>query len=423
MPDHPARPRLHLTPRTGWINDPLGLTAHDGRYHLFFQQVPDRTTWAAEQHWGHAVSTDLLHWDELDPALSPGDGDDGVWSGSLVVPPQGDPAIFYTSARGPQTHLARPRLARPVDASWATWSKGPLLADLPADLDLVAVRDPYVVHDGTSWLMLLGAGLADGTATALTYRSDDLEAWRYDGLLAGRHTSRTDPWTGDAWECPQLFPLGDRWVLVVSVWREGASGGEAYAVGDLVDGRFHAERWEPLTYGPSLYAGSAFVDADRGRGLIHWLRGVEDPAGRWAGAHSLPHALDLVDDRLVVRPHDAVAAARGASARTASGGRTTLDGPADVVWTLEEPGATAGLVLGAGPSRVDLAVEGGRLVARLGDESWEMPVVGPELRVVVDGPVVEVFGGAGVLAVVAPVTGPRDVEVRGRCDVVVHELA
>ncbi len=296
-----GRPRLHFTATRGWINDPLGLTHHDGRYHLFFQAVPGSTTWATEQHWGHATSPDLLHWTPAGTALSPGDGDDGVWSGSIAVPDDGPAALFYTSARHPDTHLGHTRVARPDDVSWRTWTKGRVVVTPPVDMDLLALRDPFVTHDGTSWLMLLGAGLRDGTATALAYRSTDLHTWAYDGPLAERHSSLTEPWTGEMWECPQLFRAGGRWVLLVSAWSPRGPGHEAYAVGDLVGGRFVADTWHRLTYGDSLYAGAHFRDAAGAPGLVHWLRGVTDPGGRWAGAHSLPHAVDVVGDRLVVR--------------------------------------------------------------------------------------------------------------------------
>ena len=71
-----TRPRLHFTARTGWINDPLGLSFHGGRYHLFFQYVPGQTQWGPEQCWGHATSDDLLHWIEQPVALDDGDSTD-----------------------------------------------------------------------------------------------------------------------------------------------------------------------------------------------------------------------------------------------------------------------------------------------------------------------------------------------------------
>ncbi len=83
------RPTLHFTPRSGWINDPLGLTHRDGTYHLYFQHVPGQAEWAHTCHWGHATSPDLLHWTERPVALAPGDGDAGCWSGSIVASDDG----------------------------------------------------------------------------------------------------------------------------------------------------------------------------------------------------------------------------------------------------------------------------------------------------------------------------------------------
>jgi beta-fructofuranosidase len=59
-----SRPRLHFTPRRGWVNDPYGVTFHGGRYHLFFQSLPVQVAWQSDLHGGHAVSDDLVSWDE-----------------------------------------------------------------------------------------------------------------------------------------------------------------------------------------------------------------------------------------------------------------------------------------------------------------------------------------------------------------------
>ena len=88
MTSLPDRPEFHFTPTKGWINDPYGLVFHGGVYHLFFQYVPDSVTWASNCHWGHATSRDLVSWVEQDPAIAPGEDDDGIWSGSLAVDEQ-----------------------------------------------------------------------------------------------------------------------------------------------------------------------------------------------------------------------------------------------------------------------------------------------------------------------------------------------
>ncbi len=392
-----ARPTFHFTPRTGWINDPLGLTHHGGRYHLFFQQVPGSLSWEAAQHWGHATSDDLLRWTEREPALSPGDGDEGVWSGSLVRGDGTRAVIFYTAVSGADHSVGRIRVARPTDRSWLTWSKGAVVARLPDGVATVAFRDPQVVWDGTAWLMIVGAGLTDGTATALAYRSDDLETWTYDGPLASRHASVREPlWTGLAWECPQLLLVDDRWVLTVSVWEPGHARDQAYALGDLVGGRFIAEGWHPLSHGGCHYAGSAFADTVGRPGLIHWLRGVKDPAGAWAGAHSLPHALHVAGDRLVTRPHPHLAAARTATSTVR--GLTPIRPATDLEWSLE-PGRPARLeIRDAVGAVVSLQSEGSTLEIRGDRGTGHLPHTGTSVRVVLDGPVIEVFTDNGVFA-------------------------
>jgi beta-fructofuranosidase len=411
--DDATRPRLHFTARSGWINDPLGLTHHDGRYHLFFQHVPATTSWATEQHWGHATSADLLHWQEGPVALSPGDGDDGVWSGSLVR--DGDRAvIFYTSADARNPQLGRVRPAWPTDASWHTWDKGPFVAPLPDDVAVSAVRDPYVTHDGDSWLMLLGAGLADGSGGALAYRSHDLVRWEYDGMLASRPASATDPWTGEIWECPQLVRVDGVWALVIAAWGGGHPGFGAYALGDLRGGRFVPERWHRFTYGPSLYAGSAFHDADGAPGLVHWLREVR--GADWAGAHSVPHALALRGDRLEVTPHPALAGARTGEGEAARAAGTAVVGPHEVTWTAATGGALT-LARDDGPV-LRLEATDRALHLHAGGEPFEMPR-GDEVRVLVDGPVVEVFtaGVAGATPVRASAGPTRVIVDRGEAHV------
>ncbi len=195
--------------------------------------------WDPGCHWGHATSGDLLRWEEQEVAIAPGDGDEGCWSGSVVLPPGRDPVLFYTSVCAPDLGVGTVRTARPRAGTWAGWTKQGQVAGPPNGVPVEMFRDPHVFADGDGWRMLVGAGLTGGRAAVLGFTSPDLEAWTYDGVVAERSVDEHDPmWTGSCWECPQLFTLGDRHVLLVSVWHAHELQHVAYAVGDFVDGRF-----------------------------------------------------------------------------------------------------------------------------------------------------------------------------------------
>ncbi|MFI7065051.1 glycoside hydrolase family 32 protein [Kribbella sp. NPDC050124] len=408
------RPRLHLTALEGWINDPLGLTFHNGQYHLFFQHVPGQTEWGPKCRWGHATSKDLLHWTQGPAVLAPGEGDDGCWSGSVVADP---PTLFYTTVDSDDVRIGRVRIARPTSDDWTTWAKAEVVAVLPEGIEAIAYRDPFVFHDGDRWRMLMGGGLADGTATALIYTSDDLQQWAYDGDLASRHSSEDQPlWTGAVWECPQLFPLGDSWVLTVSVWEPFVPHYQAYAVGTYRDGRFVAEHWARLSYGPSYYAGSTFTDAHGRRGMIYWLRGVDDHRQGWAGANSIPHLLSLHDDTMVAEPHPNVTALRSAGTVVKSGEESVnLPSVADIEWSLDASTGSAGLTLADADGNIVLSLrtQDGVLDAITRDGNWSMPVGGNEIRLVVDGPIAELFSATGTMALPLSQVGGVALDVTG----------
>lgn len=386
MASRVSRPRVHFTARTGWINDPHGMTVVDDRYHLFFQHVPGSTQWGPNCHWGHAVSDDLVNWESRPIALAPGDGDDGVWSGSISVDDDGDALLFYTSVQVPDFGIGQVRVARPTDSSWDHWDKGEVVVELPEQLDAVAFRDPFVLRDGDGWRMLVGTALRDGTAAAASFSSADRRDWTYDGLAAQRSGSATDPvWTGALWECPQIFEIDGKHIMVTSIWEDDVLHYVAYAVGEYQDGQFTAQQWHRLTYGGSYYAPSFYRDRDGELTLTFWLRGAADEATGWAGAHSIPHRLTLEGDRLVTRAHPEVLEQIRAIENI--GDRHGLE---LLLW---DPSRTDVLVSSESGNLTLRAVEGGVDVLD-GGERTHLPNVGDEpVALLVDGPVLEVFFG------------------------------
>jgi fructan beta-fructosidase len=81
--DQTYRPQFHFTSRKNWLNDPNGMVYYDGEYHLFFQHKPT-TNPIPSKSWGHAVSKDMVHWEQLPHAIFPYGGG-VIWSGTGAV--------------------------------------------------------------------------------------------------------------------------------------------------------------------------------------------------------------------------------------------------------------------------------------------------------------------------------------------------
>ncbi|KAK9810230.1 hypothetical protein WJX72_007025 [[Myrmecia] bisecta] len=232
----PERPIFHVSPRSGWINDPNAPIYAGGKYHLFYQHIINGCEWDFGIVWGHAVSTDLVHWEHLPPALmpTPGGADaDGCFSGCCAVDHDGTPTILYTGVRlrsnpecGPlppaECDLNLPFIETqcsafpdPSDPTMATWVKGtePVIATPPPDMPLVGWRDPFIFEikgkqgNGHEWGMLMGSGTKGRGGAVMVYRSSSLATgWRYDGMLCEADTVDT----GAMWECPLLVKLDVR---------------------------------------------------------------------------------------------------------------------------------------------------------------------------------------------------------------------
>lgn len=398
-----TRPRVHFT-ADGWINDPYGIVWDGERYHLFHQALPGRVTWAPDCQWGRAEAPDLVRWSARAPALTPQAFERGCWSGSAV--PDGDGLrLFYSRIVGDDWSRAAIATATPTGDEWTSGPADVVIANPPDGVR--TFRDPYVFRHLDEWVMIVGAGCADGSAAALQYRSLDLRSWTYDGPLCARASDSTEGgvWTGAMWECPQLFPLGDSWALVVSVWDADVLQYVAGALGDYDGRRFVAREWQRLTHGSCAYAMSAFADRDGRRCAMSWLREepqVDESLTGWAGALSAPAVVTRTDEgRLALAPHpDLWALGEAEPGCSADDGETRLPlaGAAGEVALVPVPGLTIRVV----DARGELAVlEFDRArpqlhVHRPGRSSEQLPVSGGrELRLLFDADLLEVFGAGG----------------------------
>jgi fructan beta-fructosidase len=287
------RPQFHFTPARGWTNDPNGMVYYDGEYHLFFQHNPYGVQWG-NMTWGHAVSTDMIHWRQLPDAIHP-DELGTIFSGSAVVDHENTtgwragehPAIvaIYTSAGGtnPQSN-GEPftqSIAYSVDRG-RTFTKhagNPVLGHLVG-----GNRDPKVIwHEPTGqWVMIL---YLDRPRFAL-FGSPDLKAW----------TQLSELEFPDGHECPDLFELpvdGDpsrtRWVAWEAAGR--------YLIGSFDGTTFHRESGpHESRFGRHDYAAQTFSDipaADGRRIQIAWMAGGQYPGMPFNQQMTVPRVLSL----------------------------------------------------------------------------------------------------------------------------------
>ncbi|MFC5279194.1 GH32 C-terminal domain-containing protein [Halorubrum rubrum] len=338
------RPSYHVTPPVNWLNDPNGMIHHDGTYHLFYQYNP-AGPFHGTVHWGHAVSEDLVRWEDRPVAMSPDPGGpdrDGCWSGCAVavdvlddgdpgsgprVVPAGDDAgspveasdadAVYALYTGGRDGWQRPCLATATDADLTRLepdAANPVIRSPPAELDLLSTpgepahfRDHCLWYEDGRWHQLVGAGLQDRGGAAILYTSRDLREWSYEGPALV--TEAAEP--GVVWECPELlrFPDGD--LLHVSDYED-----VRYVLGafDADAGRFRVDDEGVLDPG-AFYAPQSLTAPDGRTVTVGWLREERSAESRWdagwAGAMSLPREVAVVDGELRQRPAREVDRLRG----------------------------------------------------------------------------------------------------------------
>jgi beta-fructofuranosidase len=313
------RPRFHYQPAKNWMNDPNGLIQWQGRVHMFYQYNPAGAL-SGRIHWGHAVSDDLLHWQELPLALSPLDeGPDaqGCWSG-CAVDDGGTPTLVYTGVHPQMVCLA----TGPGDlAHFRQHPANPVIAGPPPELAEAAhgdFRDPYLWRAGDGWQMVIGTTLGPGGGAVLLYNSADLVHWDYQGILHRGNPNGPEPWNMNVWECPNFIEVDGQHVLMVSTYRpELGIAYPVYYAGQFDGHTFSPSVNQPLTYGSTFYAPQAMRLADGRVVMWGWLRERRPDAALvaagWAGAMSVPMTLNhLPDGRVRVAPAEELKSLRGA---------------------------------------------------------------------------------------------------------------
>lgn len=287
------RPQFHFTTQRGWINDPNGLIYYDGEYHLFCQHNPYEREWE-NMHWGHAISKDLIHWQQLPEALYP-DHLGTMFSGSTIIDhdntagynKKDKPAMiaFYT-ADSPEKQVQCMAYSLDKGRTWTKYDKNPII-DSKDKWNSKDTRDPKVFWYAPSkhWVMVLNE--RDGHSI---YTSKNLKDWNYESHVTG------------FWECPELFELpidgnknNTKWVMY------GASG--TYMLGSFDGKTFTPEAGKYYYTSGSIYAAQTFTnipDNDSRRIQIGWGR-IDQPEMPFNGMMLLPTELTLKTTKEGVR--------------------------------------------------------------------------------------------------------------------------
>jgi fructan beta-fructosidase len=343
--DESYRPQVHFSPREHWTNDPNGLVYFQGEYHLFFQFNPFGDVWG-HMSWGHAVSKDLLHWQELPVAIPEKDGE-MVFTGSVVVDRKNTSGFcaagkeclvaVYTGYRKSETETRQVQdIAYSLDdgRTWRRYEKNPVL-----DLPMEDFRDPSVFWDENSGQWVMAVSLPKKHKIQF-YGSGDLKRW---GLLS--EFGPTGNVEGD-WECPDLLQVpeenngkvptsgktGQKWGTHGSVWAlkvglnpgapQGGSG-EQYFLGEFDGKRFiqsSAAGSHGLTnYGKDDYCAINFngLAATVKPVMIGWMSNWEYaaklPTSPWRGQMSIPRRLSFVQDHagMALKQEAVIEALRG----------------------------------------------------------------------------------------------------------------
>ncbi|WP_348607337.1 GH32 C-terminal domain-containing protein [Halobaculum rarum] len=356
LADDHHRPAYHLSPPANWLNDPNGLIKRGGKYHVFYQYNPGGPFHNAI-HWGHAVSDDLVHWEDRPTALTPdpdGPDRDGCWSGCTVIDTDGTPTLLYTGGRG-RDQL--PCLATTDDLGLDSWEKhagNPVIESAPEVLDVYETadwaaefRDHNVWRENDVWYHLIGSGVTaidgpadrgddgegavdgagdtdntgedgeegatagsddphEGDGAALLYRGETLDEWEYVGVFHAGEGPRGAP----VWECPELLTFEDARLLHVSdddrvayylgdadLGSEGERSEQSAPAGsDAAAPEFDVREAGLLDHG-DFYAPQSLWDDEHDRYLTWgWLPETRDGSAQWDAGWSGTMSLPRVID-------------------------------------------------------------------------------------------------------------------------------
>ena len=304
--NEPYRPQYHFSPPTNFMSDPNGLVYFNGIYHMYYQYNPSANV-AGDQNWGHAESTDLIHWQNF-PIAIPSEPPNGyIYTGSAVVDsnntsgffngvPGGGLVAIYTLAIYPVKQVQDIAYSLDNGQSYIKYKRNPVL-----DLQTSDFRDPKVFWyaPGNRWIMTVALPTAH---QILIYGSPNLKHWHFLSAFGPAG------YEGFQWECPNLFEVPvqgtnqKKWVMLVAINPGAPLGG---SMDEYFVGNFDGTKFTPddnvarfMDFGEDFYAVQTFNNTPTGDAIevgwmSNWQYTNEVPTSPWRGVFTVPRVLSL----------------------------------------------------------------------------------------------------------------------------------
>lgn len=300
------KPKAHLTPEIGWINDPNGFIFFRGEYHLFYQFNPYDSVWGP-MHWGHAKSEDLVNWEQLPVALAP-DKDydkDGCFSGSAIVK---DDVLWlmYTGhiVNEDGTVSQVQNMAFSTDGiHFEKIEKNPVAtADgLPEEVIANDFRDPKIFEKDGHYYSVVATKHQDNVGCIVLLSSPNLTEWKFESIFLKGEANQ-----GFVWECPDYFEVDGQEYLIISPMRYQKDGNDFININSniFVTGHvdwdrkvFVADSFKEIDHGHDFYAAQTTEGPEGERVMIAWMHTwgrplvTNDLGHKWYGQMTLPRLL------------------------------------------------------------------------------------------------------------------------------------
>ena len=315
------RPQHHITPHTGWINDPNGFCYFKGQYHLFAQHNPHGLSWGP-MHWLHFVSKDLVHFEEVGIALYPSESYDqefGCFSGSAIAI---DDVLhlYYTGVDG--SHQTQCLATSSDGIHFTKFAGNPILerTSLPRQYSETDFRDPKVFQKEGSLYMVVSCRHEEGYGSILLFKGLTPTHFVFVSVLASFPellSPNVDPNGRPIYgmcECPDVLFLGEEVALMASLQFQPRVGNSfqnvhsvVYSLGklDLTRGVFTPKTpFLELDHGFDIYATQSLQEGDKTY-LVYWEnmwddQNYPDRKEGYCGALSSIRTVTIKDDRLVL---------------------------------------------------------------------------------------------------------------------------